>query len=433
MLLLLAGPAARARAADEVGSSIEALSSPAERERAAARARLLALLPDARARLVEGLTNAAPEVQAEIARVLAEDGSPEAVQALLAHLDAASDELALSIARSVVRDETASRIARETLRAAAESAREPTARERRLLAMLDRAEVERLFLSRKSSTGSTGTYRGQFAILLPYREAALEMVLDMLVDRARAEPGVVRAGPFEFVRPPRFTWDIGEIQDMAANALIEVARPDDLEAKAELDALLRRVHDETEHSLYRSISTQSDRDWIEFTYGVGRYADLIVAAYRIWPDDYDDRLEDFLYRLGHSWKTQASETLYPAVLLRVGRYREAIGLYEDLLQWPDPDGSGAMTHYNLACAYAQWGEVQKSDATKMQYRARSLWHLEKAVDARWSDLGWLDEDRDLDPIRDTSRFKELRARVLEEITPPDERARAPGSTPGSGR
>jgi len=52
--------------------------------------------------------------------------------------------------------------------------------------------------------------------------------------------------------------------------------------------------------------------------------------------------------------------------------------------------------YNLACFYAQRGEVD-----------RSLQLLERAVDSGWGDRAWLETDSDLDPLRADPRFTAL--------------------------
>ena len=87
-----------------------------------------------------------------------------------------------------------------------------------------------------------------------------------------------------------------------------------------------------------------------------------------------------------------------------------------VLIW-DRDVSRAGTHYNLACAYAQWSEEFQGRERETR-RQRALAHLSKAVENQWSDIGWMDEDRDLEPIRDTDVYRHLAAKVRRALKPP---------------
>ena len=63
----------------------------------------------------------------------------------------------------------------------------------------------------------------------------------------------------------------------------------------------------------------------------------------------------------------------------------------------DPDSED--THYNGACFYARAGEIEKA-----------LDCLERGV----HDPDWMDNDSDLDPLRDEPRFQALMARMRSE-------------------
>ena len=41
--------------------------------------------------------------------------------------------------------------------------------------------------------------------------------------------------------------------------------------------------------------------------------------------------------------------------------------------------------------------------------------MDKAYESGWRDLGWMEEDGDLDPIRETPRYQALRARMQAEL------------------
>ena len=60
----------------------------------------------------------------------------------------------------------------------------------------------------------------------------------------------------------------------------------------------------------------------------------------------------------------------------------------------DPDDPYLI--YGIACFYAQLGDPD-----------RALDHFENALKAGFAHKEWLEKDTDLDPIRDTDRFREL--------------------------
>ena len=60
------------------------------------------------------------------------------------------------------------------------------------------------------------------------------------------------------------------------------------------------------------------------------------------------------------------------------------------------DPHNPATLYNVACAYSQLGEIE-----------RAIDCLEESVVNGMSEIGWLDNDPDLDALRDEPRFREL--------------------------
>jgi adenylate cyclase len=55
-----------------------------------------------------------------------------------------------------------------------------------------------------------------------------------------------------------------------------------------------------------------------------------------------------------------------------------------------------MLLYNLACMYARLGNNEEA-----------LKHLESAIDKGYGHKDWIEHDSDLDPIRESARFKAL--------------------------
>ena len=421
-LLLSAAPRAwsedvpPAPTAERTAQAIEDLTSPFERTRRAAVADLVAGLPDTRSAVVAALGDATPAVQLLLIEVLAADASLPAIRALLGTMNRAEESLAVRIRLLLVRGEQTARRVLEAWEGEPSLRQGPggevTPRTRLLEELLRRAEAERLFVSRKSRTGSTGSYRGQYDVLMPYRKEALEVCVGILTDRAVPIPGVYTAGTFAFLRPPPVHVRTNELIGMAAHAFSELGRPTDTSQLLALTERLRDLGNQLE-------VTSPYYEQVEFDDLANQYADLLVALCLVRPDKFQPRLDAFLLRVENdrAWRSALGISYRPVVLLRVGRYEEAVRELEVLLQFDDLVPSRASAHYNLACAYAQWGEDLEGWERKDKLK-RALDHLEQAVVNQWLDIGWMEQDRDLEPIRDTDRYRRLAERVRGELIPP---------------
>ena len=60
----------------------------------------------------------------------------------------------------------------------------------------------------------------------------------------------------------------------------------------------------------------------------------------------------------------------------------------------DPDDSYIL--YGIVCNYARLGEIDEA-----------IYYFDKAVKAGFAHKAWIENDTDLDPIRDHPRFKEI--------------------------
>jgi hypothetical protein len=89
------------------------------------------------------------------------------------------------------------------------------------------------------------------------------------------------------------------------------------------------------------------------------------------------------------------------VYIRLRRYEEGEAKYQAVL-----NNRGISRHvaaYNLACNFAVRSRQEPAQAE--EYRSRALYYLEMAVRLHFADWRWMDEDRDLDAIRDDPRYK----------------------------
>ncbi len=409
---LLAGFAGAPLRADDgapravVERALEALTSPAERTRRDAVERLTILMPGARAAVFEALDAAEGERRLLLVEVLVADASSASIQRVLEELATSDDVEMREILRTLIRSPRASDQVLEVWRrhpGLKRDAKGHISRQAKTIEeMLRRAEAERLFLSRKSKSGSTGSYSGQYEVLEPYRREALDLCEAIIRDRALPLPGEYPAGVFAFLRPPttHIEWD--ELRSMAAHALSELGQATDRGRIARLSAFLDKLR--------RRLDGYGYVPEVEFYETAARYSDLLVALYLIDRENYQGELDTFLttLRYGSQWRGILPRSYRPLVQLRVGLYEEAVQGLEDVLDYIriTEKGSTAGSHYNLACAYAQWA-VQAAGPTREARLAKALVHLTMAVRHQWSDIGWMEEDRDLEPLRNTTRYRKL--------------------------
>ncbi len=422
---VLAAPQARAGAEDgappgtEVGDAIRALESPFLLEREQGVRELIRLGREARAAVAEAFGKATATTRASLVRVMAADGSAEALATLLDTLVGADTALATAIERALV--EHAEAVSEGVERHRDASGRVP-ARIAELEMLLRRARVERAFLSRKSRSGSTGYYRGQFDVLAPERRTALEVCFHVLADRPLKVPGEYPLGAYRFLRPVPFLLDPWEVRGMAANAIAELARPGDT---ALLDAI-ERLYEEFDLAIRRHPGPGiAMEEPLSDT--------LLVTLHRLRPEG--ERKDPDGDHANHTWEMEVEERLdvlghgsetdrAPALLLRLGRYREAISRYRQVIR---EEETIAIPHYNIACAYAMWSR-ENEDGQAAEHRKQAMDNLVLAVESGYMDWPWMEQDRDLDPIREDPRYERLLERVKAQFDPPPEL-----SGPGRGR
>ena len=149
-------------------------------------------------------------------------------------------------------------------------------------------------------------------------------------------------------------------------------------------------------------------------------AEKFRRAAEINPDDYNAPyfLAQTLYALG---KTEESEVQYRKAIdvldkhldlnpddSRAANLKAAalghLGEKDEAIKWAsramviDPDNPGVL--YNVACLYANIEELD-----------RAIDCLEQSIDAGMAHREWIENDPDLDPLRENPRFTELIARL----------------------
>ncbi len=405
-----ASPEARAARA------VSALASPFFLEREEAAATLVRLGSAARPTLVSAWKGASEVVRPLLARVLAAQGSPEAYVALRdALVEEKSPPVARAIVRALLAHPDAAAHALEGVRG--EDGSLPLALAP-VETLVRRARVERLFVSRKSRSGSTGSYPGQYDVLRPERVLAVEVCLAILRNEGIKEPSVFPGGSFTFLRPPEFLADGLEFRHMAANALAELVNVDDVKVLDALEGLYYQV---------RVAITDGARRVARRARLAGRGALLLVNPFKGEEGLLDTGVLPTLARNREAeWRPKAEARIgqleaqgdYDAaagLCLRLAEYGRAVGYFAEELRRRD---SPVLAHYNIACAYSRWSlDEAERPADRADYRRLAVRSLVSSVVAGYADWPWIEQDRDLDAIRDEPVYKELLKKLKREYPP----------------
>jgi len=320
--------------------------------------------------LVRALASAGTERAARMALARAADPNPEVFRALLDGLARGGET---SLFAPVPEDL-------------------PKARQRMIDELRLRWRVEGELAALKSPTGPTGHYRGQYKRLKQFGSDALPVLFDIVVDRAAPLPGEGAAGPYVSIHPGMAHFERQELRQMAASAFGEVADPDDNVTIARLVVLWERYHglDGDEYRFERE-ELARDLAFSLFDLGVGAPVGQLIAELRAqtrqgWGLDSVTAMWDLGY-----------------ACIRIGRFSEGEHWYRQVLE---QSPSKAIAAYNLACNFSM--RAMQEPAREERFRKEALEYLELAIrDFNYGDWVWMEEDGDLDFIRDDPKYKEL--------------------------
>lgn len=389
----------------------EAFRSGNERRRATL-ASVLAERPDREdiRLLLDTLTTARDPATASALRQALIDNAEE-TSALVAEFRAAQDALALSTSPAATPPEATS------AEATSPTANVPKATPSNAPAtrgvhstplaeledLLARARLEAIFISRKSTSGGTGSYDGQYAEMRYDRKRALKLCISILADEDEPRPGVFPIGSFRFLRAPSILISQEEIQSMAANAVLELITKADAEALDRLEAI---------HRTLERIALQPQRPQIRVKQLMALALDDVIlpTLFLMGRADRDDVDRHVTF---HANQYDFDDAAH--LLLRLKEYEEAIGYFRRQLQQLERK---VIPCYNLACAYARWSiEPGIADEAKAQYRAFAVSYLERSVAFGYPDWPWMEQDRDLEAIRKDPTFVKLVAALKKKYPP----------------
>jgi hypothetical protein len=224
---------------------------------------------------------------------------------------------------------------------------------------------------------------------------------------------------------------------MAANAVAELLRPTDVVEARRLHEYvvltgpelvhrrhpLRRNSPGPDDDLFDTVLAALYRIRDELPAGSGEEGDLPVEPSAWYAERAEHRLRE-LSRLSRGPDSAA------VLALRMGRYGDALEHYRRVVR---DEVSPALAYYNMACVLANWSledDLDPEDRAEKRRLAVAL--LERSVSAGYVDWPWMEQDRDLDPIRDDPLYRRILERLKAQFLAPvdDPLEREPGDAPG---
>ena len=402
-------PVAAARASAAPAGELEALrrglldlDSPFLSTRAAAVASLKDLGAASRPALREAFRTAPEARRTELARVLSSGADRTDLGLLLDALVVAKDPATISALRDALVDHAEESAAVIASRAERADGDEPLAWTE-LSGLLERARLEALFLSRKSLSGGTGSYDGQYAALRPWRKATLELCLAMLAETEVPRPGVFPVGTYRFLRPPPVLVEHEEVREMAANAIAELCTAEDTSLLDRLVGVHAALKEEMtlpgdENRVKRLIASGLDDVVLPTLVTLGR-ARRIELELRVREHESEDQYDDAAH-----------------LRLRMKQFEAAVELFQVQIRRMRQH---VIPSYNLACAYARWSEAEaKNPEVAKRLREGALAALSTSVAYGYADWAWMEQDLDLQALRGMAGYRELVAGLKQKFPPP---------------
>lgn len=250
-----------------------------------------------------------------------------------------------------------------------------------------------------SAQGGWGFYEGQFNHLLPLGEDAVPVLLDLFID-----------GKYRFVVTAHAAnlsqrWILRYLAGDALgdfgpcmtdkNNVIRALDHQDIVSKnpGVKEEMLKEIFEIADYTRYRLGDTATlDRTMKALKEKIESYRLYIEKSGN---SDYADRLKSELAKACSELAT---------IHLRI---RDDVAAVELLNEAIENDPSDSLSRYNLACAYATIGEIEKG-----------LDALEQAVKSGYTDLGWILKDGDLRPLHSSPRFQKIIEDLRQQLQTP---------------
>ncbi len=267
------------------------------------------------------------------------------------------------------------------------------ARRRALEAVRLRWKVEAELVRLKSPTGPTGHYEGQYKRLRALGPNVVPIFLDITMDRASPIPGEGGAGPYRPIHPGMVRFERSELRDLAAHAFGEIVEPTDLATIRRLLALWRRYFqaDENQHRLERKDLAPA------LAFGLHDLGHKVPAL------EYIHRLREIVKY--DEWGFDGLQAMWDLgyAHIRIGDAEAGEYWYGEYLKYAP---SKAIAAYNMACNFSM--RAKREPRYRDKFKRMALDHLHRAINVyNYGDWKWMEEDGDLDFIRDEPQYQAL--------------------------
>ena len=282
-------------------------------------------------------------------------------------------------------------------------------RQRALADLRLRWEVESRFAALKSRSGRTGHFAGQYKDLAKLGPAAIDVVWYIVRDRAWPQPGEASGDRYRPVQPALLELEEDERRELAAYAFGEIVDKNDSVWKQRIKVLFAEYWRADKDLLpVEKLELAPALAYSLHDLGLDRPAKIYInrlrrkAAYR----DFDGL--QAMWDLGYAY-------------MRIGEFDKGESWYRQVIELQNDWGRG-IACYNLACYFAV--RSLKEPANARYYRHRALQWLESAIlQHNFIDWVWMEEDGDLNALREEPRYKQLRERLKAKYPEPPRRRR----------
>ncbi|MHC4973403.1 MAG: TPR end-of-group domain-containing protein [Planctomycetota bacterium] len=265
-------------------------------------------------------------------------------------------------------------------------------RRRALEAVRLRWRVEAELVRLKSPSGPTGHYEGQYKRIRALGPEVIPIFFDLTMDRASPIPGEGGAGPYRPIHPGMVRFERSELRDLAAHAFGEIVEPTDAATVDRLyDLWARYFHGD--RILYR---LEREELAPALAFGLHDLGRKKPARAHI------DRLEGVAQ---DGWSFDAVSAMWELgyANIRIGQHTRGEWWYEQVLL---SSPSKAIAAYNMACNFSM--RAKREPRRRKQFKEKALEYLALAIHRyNYGDWKWMEEDGDLDFIRDEPEYQRL--------------------------
>ncbi|MHC4955886.1 MAG: hypothetical protein ACYTGZ_18725 [Planctomycetota bacterium] len=289
----------------------------------------------------------------------------------------------------------------------------PKARQQALDDLQLRWRVEAEFAALKSRSGRTGHYTGQYAKLAKLRPGVIDVMWHIVRDRSWPQPGEASGEHYRPLHPGMLDFDEEERRTLAAYSFGELITDDDNVWKRRVLRLFDeywrldadKPRSEKTHPIEKDVIAPA-LAYSLHDLGLRRPASLYIAELRTLARRMDFDGLQAMWDLGYAY-------------MRIGDFVQGERWYKRVIELQDDWGRGVAC-YNLACHFAV--RAGKEPRNAAHYKRMALQWLEDSIlRHNFIDWVWMEEDGDLNSIRNEPRYRALRDRLKNKYPEPPRR------------